>query len=150
MEAGICRSLDEAFDRFLKKDRPAWVPKARLRAEDAVNHIHCAGGVAVFAQPGLNRGEVLLPLLIEAGIDGIECLHSRHSPAQAASFRDLAGRHGLLVTGGSDCHGLNKGRPLIGTVRLDGSHAEILEQSVRSRRMPAGSPVPNVEMIPNR
>src|SRR5437660_7978800 len=57
VQAGLCGSLDEAFERFLKKNRPAWVPKFKLSAADAINLIHRAGGVAVMAHPGLNHEE---------------------------------------------------------------------------------------------
>ena len=55
VRGGHCRSLDEAFERFLKKNRPAWVPKAKMSALEAIELIHHAGGLAVMAHPGLNR-----------------------------------------------------------------------------------------------
>src|SRR5947209_13918836 len=47
VKAGFCSSLDEAFERFLKKNRPAWVPKFKMSAAIAIELIHHAGGVAV-------------------------------------------------------------------------------------------------------
>src|SRR5438270_7691019 len=73
VQAGHCSSLDEAFERFLKKNRPAWVPKAKMSAGDSIELIHQAGGVAVLAHPGLNRSDEVIPGLAEAGLDGIEC-----------------------------------------------------------------------------
>ena len=55
VQAGLCANLDEAFDRFLKKNRPAWVPKFKMSAGEAIDLIHQAEGVAVLAHPGLNR-----------------------------------------------------------------------------------------------
>ena len=52
VQAGLCGSLDEAFERFLKKNRPAWVPKFKMSALDAIELIHQAGGLAVMAHPG--------------------------------------------------------------------------------------------------
>ncbi|MGI8965587.1 MAG: PHP domain-containing protein, partial [Limisphaerales bacterium] len=66
-----------------------------------------------------NRADEIIPDLVEAGLDGIECFHSRHSSADASRYLKLAEQHNLLVTGGSDCHGLSKGKPLIGGVKLD-------------------------------
>jgi predicted metal-dependent phosphoesterase TrpH len=114
----VCNSLDEAFERFLKKNRPAWVPKEKISAVDAVKLIHAAGGLAVVAHPGLARTEEALPSLIEAGIDGIECFHTKHSPSASEYYVGLTEQHDLLVTGGSDCHGMNKGKPLIGSIKL--------------------------------
>jgi 3',5'-nucleoside bisphosphate phosphatase len=118
VQAGICATVDEAFDRFLKKHRPAWVPKFKMSTRRAIELIHDAGGLAVMAHPGLNRHDDLIPTMVEEGLDGLECYHSKHSASTSEQYLRLARQHGLLVTGGSDCHGLNKGQPLIGTVKL--------------------------------
>jgi predicted metal-dependent phosphoesterase TrpH len=118
VQAGICATLDEAFDRFLKKNRPAWVPKAKMSAEEAVQLIHQAGGLAVMAHPGLNRTDDVIPPLVEMGMDGLECFHTKHSTSTTQHYLMMAEQHGLLVTGGSDCHGMSKGKPLIGSVKL--------------------------------
>jgi predicted metal-dependent phosphoesterase TrpH len=83
--------------------------------------------VAVLAHPGLNRTDEVIPGLVEAGMDGIECFHTKHSTATTALYLKLADRLHLLVTGGSDCHGLNKGQPLIGTVQVPYHHLEKLK-----------------------
>ncbi|HVM49624.1 MAG TPA: PHP domain-containing protein [Candidatus Acidoferrum sp.] len=118
VQAGLCGSLDEAFERFLKKNRPAWVPKFKMGASAAIDLIHHAGGVAVLAHPGLNRSDDVIPDLVEAGLDGIECFHTKHSNATAEHYLEIADRYQLLVTGGSDCHGMSKGKPLIGSVKV--------------------------------
>jgi predicted metal-dependent phosphoesterase TrpH len=64
---------------------------------------------------------------VEAGLDGIECFHTKHSAAMSQHYLELAEKFSLLVTGGSDCHGLSKGRPLIGTVKLPYEHVERLK-----------------------
>lgn len=142
VQAGFCQSLDEAFDRFLKKHRPAWVPKTRTSATEAIQLLHDAGGLAVMAHPGLNRNDHWIPLLVEAGLDGIECWHSKHSEATTTHYLAIAGDHHLLVTGGSDCHGQNKGQPLIGGVRLAWEHFERLQQALASRRAGTAAPAP--------
>jgi len=126
VQAGLCANLDEAFDRFLKKHRPAWVPKFKMSADDAIALIHQAEGVAVLAHPGLNRTDQGIPSMVEAGLDGIECFHTKHSAATSECYLRVADRLHLLITGGSDCHGMNKGKPLIGTVRLPYQHVELL------------------------
>jgi predicted metal-dependent phosphoesterase TrpH len=124
--AGLCQSLDEAFERFLKKNRPAWVPKFKMSGEKALELIHQAGGVAVLAHPGLNRTDEVIPGMVEAGMDGIECFHTKHSTATTERYLELADRFHLLVTGGSDCHGMNKGKPLIGTMKVPYHYVEKL------------------------
>ncbi|MCS7089441.1 MAG: PHP domain-containing protein [Verrucomicrobiota bacterium] len=118
VEAGVCRDVDEAFERFLKKHRPAWVPKRRITAEEAVALIHRAGGAAVLAHPGLYSVDPWLSDLVRAGLDGLECFHTKHSHMTTEYYLSLASRLGLVVTGGSDCHGENKGQPLLGSVRV--------------------------------
>ncbi|MCX8156579.1 MAG: PHP domain-containing protein [Verrucomicrobiae bacterium] len=134
VEAGFCASQEEAFERFLKRNRPAWVPKFRMSALETIQLIHRAGGVAVLAHPGLNRSDDVIEPLVEAGLDGLECYHSRHSPATSEHYVQMAERLELLITGGSDCHGFNKGRPLIGTIKLPYSHVEEMRAVANQRR----------------
>jgi predicted metal-dependent phosphoesterase TrpH len=138
VKEGFCSSLDEAFERFLKKGRPAWVPKFKMSAVEAIQLIHQAGGVAVMAHPGLNKGDEIVPTLVEANLDGIECFHSKHSTAMAEHYLELADRHHLLATGGSDCHGMNKGKPLIGSIKLPYTHVERLKERALDRAVANG------------
>src|SRR2546426_135196 len=87
---GFCANLDEAFERFLKKNRPAWVPKFKISAADSIELIHQAGGVAVLAHPGLNRSDEVIPAMVEAGLDGIECFHTKHSTSTSQRYLALA------------------------------------------------------------
>jgi len=100
-------------------------------ALDGIALIHQAGGVAVLAHPGLNRTDDDIPELAAAGLDGIECFHSKHSASMTRHYLELASRLSLLVTGGSDCHGLSKGKPLIGSVLLPYPYVEKLKVKAR-------------------
>jgi hypothetical protein len=111
----------------------------KISARVAIDLIHQAGGAAVMAHPGLSRTDPAIPELAEAGLDGIECFHTKHTPAAAAHYLQLAERFHLLVTGGSDCHGLSKGKPLIGTVRLPYEHVARLRSRVEGRGSRAAS-----------
>lgn len=133
VKAGHCSSMDEAFERFLKKHRPAWAPKMKMSALEAITLIHEAGGLAVMAHPGLNRCDEVIPHLVEAGLDGIECYHTKHSSGTAAHYLDITKQYGLLVTGGSDCHGMSKGKPLIGGIKLPIHYVHKL-QKARDKR----------------
>lgn len=128
-KAGLVKNMDEAFERFLKKGRPAWVPKSKISALDAIELVHQAGGLAVMAHPGLNRTDEIIPALVEAGLDGIECFHTKHSTAMSEHYLEIADKFHLLVTGGSDCHGFSKNKPLIGTVKLPYEHVEKLKRT---------------------
>ncbi len=140
VQAGLCSSLDEAFERFLKKNRPAWVPKFKISASDAIDLVHQAGGVAVLAHPGLNRCDEVIPGIVEAGLDGIECFHTKHSTSTSEHYLNIADRFGLLITGGSDCHGMSKGRPLIGSVKLPYQNVEKLRARALERNRPLTVP----------
>ena len=128
VQEGYCASLDEAFERFLKKNRPAYVPKFKISALDAIALVHLAGGLASMAHPGLNRSDEVIPALAAAGLDGLECFHSKHTAAMSQYYLEIAARHNLLVTGGSDCHGYSKGKPLIGGVKLPGVYYDRLQE----------------------
>jgi hypothetical protein len=135
VEHGFCGSMDEAFARYLRKNASGWVPKKNAPFEECIRLIHQAGGIAVMAHPGLNKIDNLIPRMVEARLDGLECWHSKHPKSTVKRYREMAARLGLLVTGGSDCHGPSRGRhPLIGTVRVP---YDILDEM--KRRLPHAS-----------
>jgi len=105
LERGYVKSVREAFDKYLAAGKPAHVPRKKLTPEDAVRLLRKAGGVPVFAHPGLADRDELIPSLVAAGLMGIECYYSEHSPAQRGAYLDLCREHGLIATGGSDFHG---------------------------------------------
>ena len=114
IEKGYAASVQDAFDRFLKKGADAYVEKARLSPRDSIALIHQAGGVAVLAHPyqlelsSYEDVDQLVGELADLGLDGIEAVYSRHSSSERAAYSEIALRHGLLVTGGSDYHGSYK------------------------------------------
>lgn len=126
--AGAASSIDDAFYRYLRRGAPAFVDKDRAEASAIISLAHRVGGLAVFAHPGLARNEQLPEELRRAGVDGIEAIHSRHSEASRQRYLRFGEEHGLLVTGGSDCHGRLKGAPLLGTVDFSG---EALDRFLR-------------------
>jgi predicted metal-dependent phosphoesterase TrpH len=135
---GFCSSLDEAFERFLKKGKPAWVPKFKMSALDAIELIHQAGGLAILAHPGLNRTDEVIPEVIAAGLDGLECFHTKHSTWMTEHYLEIAETNRLLVTGGSDCHGMSKGKPLIGTIKIPYQYVESLKDAYHKRAVDHG------------
>jgi 3',5'-nucleoside bisphosphate phosphatase len=140
--AGHCATTDEAFERYLKRDRPAWVPKKKMSAARAIGLIHGAGGLAVMAHPGLNHDDAMIDRLAELGVDGLECFHPKHGPGLTAKYQAVAARLGLLVTGGSDCHGTTKNKPTIGTVKIPGALVDALEARRSERRAGAAATEP--------
>jgi 3',5'-nucleoside bisphosphate phosphatase len=120
---GYVRSFQEAFDRFLKKGAPAYVEKMRFSAEESIHFINEANGVAVLAHPntlqlnGYSELENVILRLVKTGLRGIEAYYPEHSALEVAQYKTLAERHGLLVTGGTDYHGIEKNGLDIGVGR---------------------------------
>jgi predicted metal-dependent phosphoesterase TrpH len=139
---GLVGDYDSAFERFLKKGRPAWVAKARVDAQRAVSLIHEAGGAAVLAHPGLYRNDELIPRVVAAGIDGLECWHTKHTPSMSENYLRYAAEYDLVATGGSDCHGNAKGTPLIGSVRIPYEQVELLKERRLARTSAGAVPRP--------
>ena len=107
---GYVKSVREAFDRWLHAGGPANVPRRRLTPVDAIAIIRRAGGVPVFAHPGLAARDEAIPDMVAGGLMGIEVYYAEHSATQTAHYKDLCRRHGLIATGGSDYHGERSGR----------------------------------------
>jgi len=110
VQRGYVKTMREAFDRYLRNGGPAAVPRKKLSPEGAIEVIRRANGVAVFAHPGLAGKDDLIPGLIQAGLQGIECYYLEHSPGQTATYLQLCKDHHLVSTGGSDYHGPQQGR----------------------------------------
>lgn len=121
---GVVGSVQEAFDVWLAKGRPAYVEKGRLGPGEAISLGRASGGVPVLAHPlslGLEPGalEAAIREFAEAGLGGIEATYGRYSPEDRAGLVDLAGRTGLVATGGSDHHGTYKPDLQVGVGRGD-------------------------------
>jgi len=122
---GIVRTKQEAFDKYLVR---CDVPKYPLYIDEASRLVRNAGGIIVFAHPNDPHGTSLVTLtkslpeqteIIEESIlmyiDGVECWHSRNDVLTTDHYVEFAEKHGLIMTGGSDCHQ----KPiLMGTVKI--------------------------------
>lgn len=113
VERGHAASVAEAFERYLKRGRAAYVPKESFSPEEAVGLIVDAGGLPVLAHPGYLKMDDealggLLDRLVAAGLGGIEVYYSQHTPQDVARFKRMARERDLVATGGSDFHGATK------------------------------------------
>jgi 3',5'-nucleoside bisphosphate phosphatase len=109
IERGFVTSADEAFDRYLGTDKPAYVPRVDVSVGAAIRVIRAAGGIAAVAHPGLHNRDEAIPDLVREGLEAIEVYHPQHAFGRTARYHRLARRLNLLVTGGSDFHGAAKG-----------------------------------------
>ncbi|MCU0624798.1 MAG: PHP domain-containing protein, partial [Gemmatimonadaceae bacterium] len=131
---GYVGELREAFDRWLGNGRPAYVEKRRLELADALAFLHDAGALAIWAHPGRLGTSELVRQVAHAGMDGMEIHHPSHSPDDRVRFAELAERHGLLKSGGSDWHGQFDGPRQLGNQHvprawLDAQDARVAERA---------------------
>lgn len=133
-DEGYVSSVQEAFRRYIGDKGPCYVSHFEMTAKDAIAELKRVGAVVVFAHPHLMGGDALIPKFIKYGLDGLEAYHSEQSRSVSARYVALAEEHGLLVTGGSDCHGLNKGEVLMGKVKVPYRLVEELKKCARRTR----------------
>jgi hypothetical protein len=119
VEKGYVKNLQQAFDDYLDASAKGYVNRDEPQFAEAVAKIRRAGGISSLAHPIRVKGDLvaMLPELCKAGLNAIEAYHTDHSPEDTRLYLDLAQRHGLLVTGGSDFHGLAKPGLELGTGR---------------------------------
>ena len=110
IEHGFASSKAEAYQKYLGKGRPCYVPMRTLPSLDAVKLILRAGGIPVVAHPVQyrlsDRGYLqLFTLLKDFGIQGIEAIYPDNTHEQEMKFRRFAEDLNLFITGGTDFHG---------------------------------------------
>lgn len=115
---GHAETIGDAFQRFIGRDKPFYVAKPVAGPVDVVETILQAGGVPVLAHPGVTGIDDAIPELVAAGLQGLEAYHAEHTPGMRDRYRALADRLGLIVTGGSDFHGLSAPGSSLGSVRI--------------------------------
>ncbi len=118
VEQEFVRTFNEAFARYLGYHAPAYVPKYHITPKEGIELVHEAGGVAVLAHPGTLGHDDMIPELAKVGLDGIEAIYPLHSYHVTAKYKKMASDLGLVVTGGSDCHGRRNGKAEIGSVSV--------------------------------
>lgn len=98
-------TLDDAFDRYIGNSAKAYVPTSNFSTKDAIDMLHRNNAIAVIAHPGhIKKNEVLD--IVKLGVDGIEVYYPEHDKESISKYLDIAKKYNLLVTGGSDFHGI--------------------------------------------
>lgn len=101
---GHVATVNEAFDRWLSKGRPGFVPRIGAAPAEVFARVHAAGGIASLAHPVLVQHDEWIPAFADTGLDALEAYHSDHDEADTVRYLAYAQDFGLLVTGGSDYH----------------------------------------------
>ena len=131
--AGHVADTREAFDRWLARGGPGFVPRTGARTEVVIDVIHQAGGIASLAHPGKVHVDDRIKPLQDAGLDAIEAFHPDHDTALVERYVELARSLNLLLTGGSDFHGDVSHGLNPGSVTLPAAEWERLRQANASR-----------------
>ncbi len=109
LEAGYIQTIDEAFDRFIGRNGPAYFEGFRLEPDDGIRLIHDVGGFASWAHPNELDGRDwrdYLPAVLAAGVDGLEAYYSKEYPPEVRQqMLEACDTFDLLPTVGSDYHG---------------------------------------------
>ena len=113
VDKGVVRTIDQAFKLYLRRDGAAYAERFRFAAGDAIAMIREAGGIAVLAHPAsldptLRSIPQLLDKLHKLGLGGVEVYYPSHSQRAVTALVRMAEDMGLLKTGGSDFHGLER------------------------------------------
>ncbi len=132
---GHVANNNEAFDRWLERGRPAFVPRTGPRADEVFARIHDAGGLASLAHPLLIRHDEWIPGFVESGLDGLEAYHSDHDPIVTRRYLEMAKRLGVAVSGGSDFHAdESHGPKKLGSVSLPRAAFDALKARCKTDR----------------
>ncbi|MGH3771645.1 MAG: PHP domain-containing protein [Pseudonocardiaceae bacterium] len=139
VSSGVVGSVEEAFHRFLDTGGPYYTGRADTDVTTAVRMVRAAGGVPVLAHAAARRrGPVVDPEVIAElateGLAGVEVDHPEHTDQDRAALRELAAALGLLITGGSDYHGVNKTMSL-GQETTDPEALERIEELAAAGRV---------------
>ncbi len=142
LQKGYVHTVQEAFDRYLGKGALAYVDKFRFDPKEAMGLIREARGIPVLAHPftlhipSPHTLEALLAELIQLGLMGIEVYYPEHTGNQISLYKALAEKHGLLITGGSDYHGIETDKADIGMrqgdTRLSYSMVEAMKAALNA------------------
>ena len=127
VEKGYIEKFEDAFQNYIESGGPAYVERTKMTPEEAVALILRSAGVPVLAHPfTTGEPEAMIQRLAKAGLAGMEAYYHENTPEQTEEMLGIAGRYGLLVTGGSDFHGENMSGGDLGSVEIPVEVAEDL------------------------
>ncbi len=133
MEAkGLVSNWRVAFKKYIGDAKPCYVSSFRYSSKMVIDFIKKAGGVPVIAHPVVNSLDSILPRLVKEGLEGVEVFHTEQTGSIAKRYEKFANENGLLITGGSDCHGDAKGNILIGKTSIPYSYVEALKNGYKN------------------
>lgn len=115
---GHIYSTNEAFQKYIGNNGPCYVARFKLTPKQAIAAIINTGGIPAIAHPLDLGNDDLVPQLVEWGLKGVEVYYLEYSEATINRYLAIAEKYNLLVTGGSDCHGLAKEQVRMGKIKI--------------------------------
>jgi hypothetical protein len=146
LDKGYVNSVQDAFDRYLGANGKAYAPKKILSPRDAVTLLKEEQATVILAHPKLlgksmDEIESLVMEMKPWGLDGLEAYYSEQSPSETRGLLNIAERHELAVSGGSDFHGSVKPKIRLGTGKGNLHIPYSVVEALKARRREQGLPV---------
>ncbi len=107
VKKGYVKNISKAFSKYLYHDGPLYEKRYKISPRDIISIIKQANGLTALAHPGLLKKSKTIYNIIDMGIQGLEVNYPLHSQEETNCLLSIAKEHSLLVTGGSDFHGLS-------------------------------------------
>ncbi len=106
----IVKTRQQAFDKFLARNLPFYVPRVGANLDEAIIAIKDSGGIPIIAHPlslYLSWGKIedVLQNIFDRGVEGLEAWHPGVRVVEAKRLEEMAKRIGFFITAGSDFHG---------------------------------------------
>ncbi len=118
VEKGWASSIKAAFDKYIGEGGPAYFTKYNQTPYEAIELITNSGGVAVMAHPMHTQKDELIAPMVKAGLGGLEVYYPNCSETVVKFYKNLAKKHQILATGGSDAHGAAKTHTYVGKTQI--------------------------------
>lgn len=135
IKKGYARNTQDAFMRHLSSDKLGDIENSYPDFKEAIEIVKNIGGATVLAHPGRMYTDNEVQQFIDAGIDGLECIHPSHNWTLQKKFTELAESHSLLMTGGSDYHGgIDMAYKHLGVVTIAAKHCEKMKRMTDQRK----------------
>jgi predicted metal-dependent phosphoesterase TrpH len=133
VDRGYVETIQEAFQRYIGYGSEAYEEKYHIQPEEAIRLITGAKGLAFLAHPGAGISETVITHFVKSGLDGVEVVHPFLYEERRRTLKSIANRLGLLISGGSDCHGGRDGMFYMGKHKVPYAFLEQIKKTHRSR-----------------
>jgi len=135
LRKGYAKTMNEVFEKYLRRGGPCYVPRFKLSPKEAIEFLLKIKAIPILAHPGYISKEINLDAFLkelkQTGLMGIEVYYPSHTDEQIEYFKKLAKKYGLLISGGTDCHGkLNEG-PFIGSLNIPYKFLEEIKKHIQ-------------------